>query len=571
MSTLLLTTYHRLLADICRSRAVHLDTSDVITDNWLLNEGPKLEKQLLSYLEFGGEFPLFPEWLLPLSERFRLLDDPFDLRAIRQLLLFCYKIEYEPTQYQIQDAVLAFCDVDDTCELWSKVVPNYWDYLFRCSLVSSARRTIAKVLCNVSWSNITPFHGPGSVFPSFDPLERSNFDTIYRPIQQFFPFDKYFTRLPSFMEDRLVSSQDRIKEVDIIRCKLSAVPKDSRGPRLICVHPREAIWIQQGLRKQLELAIKTSWLTRRAIQFDDQSVNGSIAMLASQYQGFVTLDMKEASDRLSCRLIRDLFGDYVYEVLSCCRATEVVLPDGRVRQLQKWAPMGNCLTFPVESLVFWALVHTSIACDHGIDCGSIYVFGDDLIFPSKYYGSVIRALSMCGLVPNMAKTFRQGFFRESCGVDAYRGIDVTPIRMKKDQLVSYSNLYSTCELAKRLLISGYTDCSAHLYSCVRRALGSLHLSNNPDTQGIYEYVGCDLGHLSLLQRIRFNRNLHRWEAPYLQVRNSTVRAPQHDWCHVLDSLNRLELSPLDYEERGTEYPVPYRERSTYGWGSVVAS
>jgi hypothetical protein len=33
---------------------------------------------------------------------------------------------------------------------------------------------------------------------------------------------------------------------DIIEAKLIAVPKDSRGPRLICVHPAESIWIQQG-------------------------------------------------------------------------------------------------------------------------------------------------------------------------------------------------------------------------------------------------------------------------------------------------------------------------------------
>jgi hypothetical protein len=107
--------------------------------------------------------------------------------------------------------------------------------------------------------------------------------------------------MPTFWHDIMVTeSKGRIMEKTDIVAKLTAVPKDSRGPRLICVHPKEAIWIQQGQRLKLEAAITSSNLTKGRINFTDQTVNGGLALESSKSGRLATLDLKEASDRISC-------------------------------------------------------------------------------------------------------------------------------------------------------------------------------------------------------------------------------------------------------------------------------
>jgi len=578
MHNILIPTLHRLLVDIGEKSGCTLCAPDDITDEWVLIGAPSLEKSVLRYLEGDPVLPEFPDWLLPLWERFVLTDDPILLGYLRQVLLFCYKTEYEPNDEQINEAEEAFVSVDDACGLWEENFLTLWDRNLHCSLPSVARGYLSRIIANVPYPDITPAHGPGSVFPNSAPERKSDFWTIYATIQNYYPFDRYFTGLSGYTQDRLVAANDRIREESTIRCSLVAVPKDSRGPRTICVHPKESIWIQQGQRRLLESAITSNRLTSGFINFRDQTINGRLALESSLSREFCTLDMKEASDRISCGLVKFLFGEFAYAWLSCTRATQAVLFSGRVITLRKWAPMGNCLTFPVESLIFWAIVRAGIWYYHGTDCGSIYVFGDDVIFPSQYYGAVVKSLASFGMVPNVAKTFYQGFFRESCGVDAYRGIDVTPVRMKKKTILSYSDALSLCAVAKRLRVRGFEHSSSFIYSRVRKVVGELPLCNNPETQGLYEYVDMRMFELTRWQGIRWNRSLHKWQTRIRRVVQPTIRPTGHDWCHVLDSLVSIGIEPVDTEEwrtlpvvfhGGLEYPVPYRERSTYGYGDLV--
>jgi hypothetical protein len=341
------------------------------------------------------------------------------------------------------------------------------------------------------------------------------------------------------------------------------------------VHPKEAVWIQQGCRRLLERAI-THYKSEASgrINFRDQTVNGRLALESSRTREFVTLDLKEASDRISCKLVQSLFGDYAYKFISCSRASSVKLLDNRVMKLRKWAPMGNALCFPVQSLLFYAIVRAGIRCRYGENCNDVYVFGDDIIFPAKYYDGALNALIRCGLVPNPQKTFKRGFFRESCGVDAFNGIDVTPHRLKKIDNSSVSNAFSTCALAKRLSLDGYRMTSDYLYRQVSVRWGPLPISNNPNAQGLhrYENVGLD----SLLKyepSIRFNRRFHKWETSIRLVGGMQLHISNGDWYHLQDSLLRLShRDPGLVSDRGLEYAVPHRVRSQRGWtDALIAS
>jgi hypothetical protein len=58
----------------------------------------------------------------------------------------------------------------------------------------------------------------------------------------------------------------------------------------------------------------------------------------------------------------------------------------------------------------------------------ILVFGDDIIVPERQVDVTLYLLQHLGFKVNASKTYSgpNSRFRESCGVDAYNGVDVTP-------------------------------------------------------------------------------------------------------------------------------------------------
>lgn len=554
--------YNRLLTDVRDMSGVPFGIPDDVSSEWLLIKGPLLDKNVLYCLELNQDCsPIgIPLWLLPLWDKFLESKDSKILRLFRMCLVFCYKVEFEPTHDQIQEAQASFIETDSNLEAWEQSVNSDASDL----LLRSARSLIGRVVYRCDWFKITPSHGPGAVFPPCKQSERSNFDKIYESIQEYYPYDRYFNSLP----ENWISGIDNVREVvpkDAPRvAKLVSVPKDSRGPRLICVHPRELIWIQQGQRRVLERAIETCPLTKGKINFTDQTVNSSLALSSSSSRDFVTLDLKEASDRISCLLVKRLLGDWLYGILSCGRATHVKLLDNRVMELRKWCPMGNALCFPIESLIFWAVVRAGIALRYGINCNDIYVFGDDILYPSQYHEGALNALVRCGLVPNPNKTFVRGFFRESCGVDAYNGKDVTPLRLRTTDNITAQGCVSLCDLAKRLVVEGFTTCAASIYSSIR-SNRYLPLCGNFDESGIYEYVP-DMRTVWMYEpTLRWRASTQHWSVRILRMRG-TLDVPLRDgWYHLSDSLRRLDNLEGWFSDRGTEYTVPYQSRPSYGW------
>lgn len=613
--SMLINAYYSLLVDVRKLTGIHLDLPDDLTMSWVLLSAPALDKQLLVYLENGGQPPEFPEWLKPLwsyinTAREGCAFDPqnpwefyppdgFDgrtpllhrggvaLKCLRTLLVFGYKAEFEPSNEQLQNAQNAFEDANQGVGVWNTA---FKQSSCPSPLFREARRLIGRVISRIDWTDIIPSHGPGAVYPPRIPCEKGNF-RIYNSINEYYPYDVHFNGVHN------VGYTDLIKplnpDAEEIQCRMIAVPKDSRGPRLICVHPAEAVWIQQGQRHVLERAIETCSLTSGKINFTDQKVNGSLALESSQSRKYVTIDLKEASDRVGIDLVYYLFGRHASSYLNATRASRVRLLDNRLVELQMFAPMGNALTFPVESLVFWAIARAGILCRYGVNCNEVYVFGDDIILPTKYYEGALNGLIRAGLVPNIGKTFRKGFFRESCGVDAYNGKDVTPLRCKVRGINSYSDAESVCDLAKRFRMAGFDDTSAFLYSSVSRRFGKLVLTNNPECQGLVEYTTYDLGTLLRYEpSLVFNKKIHVWQVPVRRRVRTLEVITSHAWWHVQDSLLSLirkslghsashwssslfkewsnQRDPINYSERGLKYPTPRGERLQRGMENIIS-
>jgi hypothetical protein len=191
-------------------------------------------------------------------------------------------------------------------------------------------------------------------------------------------------------------------------------------------------------------------------------------------------------------------------------------------ELNKFSTMGNACTFPVESLVFLtvALAATLFAegrtqvsaWDIKSSYGHVSVFGDDIIVP-KYAGEALnKALEFFEFRVNTDKSFSGIGFRESCGVDAFRGVNVTPVYWKQPCDGRPESVASTVEVRNHFYQKWFLRTAHYLSSTLP---GWLKLPQvNPDS-GVLglstwnAYAAAELNERKSF--LRWNKVLHRYE------------------------------------------------------------
>jgi hypothetical protein len=558
-------TYVSLLADVASSSGFSEIRGSYEGLQWCLNEAPKLEKLVLASVETGCELSLdpFPTWLHRLA--LGALVDPMLMRMLRQLLLFCYKAYVTHDSKTTVRTFEGFLQTNLDVRMFSNSIARQSP-----RLLDIARRHCQSVLYRFREMALLPSHGPGAVTTS-----KNRWEHRYSTIESLYPYSDWYSLF--YNEDHL-ANWDLAECKDIISAKLIAVPKDSRGPRLICVHPAEAIWLQQGLRRELERSISLyrselgPW-PRGRVRFDDQTANGSIAMSSSISRRYATIDMKEASDRISDVLVQILFGRK-YKFFGCSRAQEFYIPSqtGVFPQTVKgmlncYAPMGNATTFPVQSLVFWSICVASLQRLGFHQPGAVFVFGDDIIIPSECAEEVINDLESFGLLVNRTKSFWRGAFRESCGVDAFKGVDVTPVRWKTTIDAEHlTGLQSLSDIAMRLRIAGYEQAAASAYSILRRRLRShgkqLFFTNNRQHGGIAEFT---TNEINVWSDAFWHRDLQWFHSPVWRLESLTPSRKGSEWNHVLESVCSLERTGRSSIPART---VSRRSRLNRGWITI---
>jgi hypothetical protein len=411
------------------------------------------------------------------------------------------------------------------------------------ALTQSASHIIEGIFLDLDPEDILPRHGPGAVATGEKVEEKWEFSRLYDCIHQAYPYYKYFiVGGARELIDRLAWYKNMHRQVTGC-AKVVLVPKDSRGPRLISSEPLEFQWIQQGLGRKIMHHLESFWMTRGCINFKHQEVNQRLALESSLTREFATLDLKDASDRVSLDVVKILFGRLpkLLSKLLATRTTATLLPDGRTITLKKFAPMGSALCFPVESVCFWALAVAAITRFGREPLASIgrqvYVYGDDIIVPSKYADVVIEGLEEVGLLVNRSKSFKNGFFRESCGVDAYKGVDVTPTRVKSvwtgvstdpgafAAYVAYANAYAA---------KGYKHASDYLWSNIESVYGHVPsgFQNSPYICRIVT-DSRDVDNNRDHCKTRYNRSLQRIEYRVRVLEPVTVVSGLDGWPRLL--------------------------------------
>jgi hypothetical protein len=203
--------------------------------------------------------------------------------------------------------------------------------------------------------------------------------------------------------------------------------------------------------------------------FDDQSPNQRMALKGSQDGSLATLDLSEASDRVSNQLVELMFENHphLHEAVQATRSQLADVPGHGVIPLAKFASMGSALTFPVEAMVFLAITFSAIGKALSLPVsrgllqefhGRVRIYGDDIIVPVDHVHAVIAELEAFGLKVNTGKSFWNGKFRESCGKEYYDGYDVSIVKVRREFPTSrqcVAEVISLVSLRNQLYYGGY--------------------------------------------------------------------------------------------------------------------
>lgn len=299
----------------------------------------------------------------------------------------------------------------------------------------------------LDWREITPRHGPGAVADLRTGTDKYLLINWPKKLEDTFPF----AYCGQSREDLHLEVGDPTVNHEP-PARLLAVPKVLKAPRLIASEPTAHQFLQQGLmawiRKNLPYSLKP------CIDFLSQKPSREFCLRASRTEEFATVDLSSASDRLSCWTVERALASSpsLLRALHSCRTRWLVNATGHGEEffikLKKFAAQGSAVTFPVQSIVYACMAIACVLYEKGWIANStnirrvseklIRVFGDDIIMPSYAVLSLHVLMGHCDLKVNASKTHYKGLFRESCGVDAYDGVDITPLYLRSLTLGSSS-------------------------------------------------------------------------------------------------------------------------------------
>lgn len=402
------------------------------------------------------------------------------IEGIRQIAYAFKKLKLDCTEKRVRSTIAKFVETE-------------YDLAEPVSALDAARfRSVAKIM----WSNVfdhimveklIPKHGPGATAEGISGNQKYRWLYWYDRLEPYFPLADLAYNVDandaSEFEEVTVVSEDQELPV-----KVTPVPKTQKGPRIIAIEPCCMQYAQQAIRRELYSQLGRNPLTSGHVNFTDQEVNRGIAIRASSDGSMATLDLSDASDRVIHDLAICMFdgNPVLRDAINACRSTRAKLPDGTIiGPLKKFASMGSALCFPVESMYFYTICVAALLEKQNLPVTarnafkvsrSVYVYGDDIIIPTDDAIFVAEYLHKYKCKVNMSKSYWTGRFRESCGMDAFAGEEVTPSYIRELRPSSKrqaSGLVSWVKTAQSLYKRGYWQTSSLMFQHCERVLGPL--------------------------------------------------------------------------------------------------
>jgi len=209
--------------------------------------------------------------------------------------------------------------------------------------------------------------------------------------------------------------------------KGSSVPKSWKAARLIFPDTVVGGFLSRGLGLYMRSRLEASTRINLALQQERHKV---WAQRASEDGKHATIDVSEASNSYMPLHMELLLPESWRAIVDTVRVPIYELPDGRTGNFASQMLMGSGHTFPLQTILFYALAQA--ATDLLGERGIVSAYGDDIILPNFAAPGFIWALDLIGFKVNTEKSYwssdymHVNKFRESCGGDYYQGLDVRP-------------------------------------------------------------------------------------------------------------------------------------------------
>jgi hypothetical protein len=406
-----------------------------------------------------------------------LLDEPCvdSIRAIRQLTLAFGKIRLTCSRARQIRAVMNYIKCEQEVRVFDKELSESDLREFVCMSDMLFGSYFSKVDSDIYHGVFLPKHGPGSTADGLKGNQKFN-QTVWTARLEQAGLMAGENLLPSWRFYNQLAGVDFLEPGRERPVKVTLVPKTLKTPRVIAMEPTCMQYMQQAVLSRLLARLNEDDFLMRVIGFDDQLPNQELAKSGSADNRTATLDLSDASDRVSNQLVRAMLHNtpHLFGAVDASRSRRAELPsglttrlDGKTIRLSKFASMGSALCFPFEAMVFTTLIFLGIQESLNTPLspklikqfrGLVRVFGDDLIVPKDHVTSVVSQLEHFGARVGTDKSFWTGKFRESCGKEFFNGHDVSIVRVRQEfptQRQSVSEVNSLVELRNQLYTSGY--------------------------------------------------------------------------------------------------------------------
>lgn len=452
------------------------------------------------------------------------------------------------------------------------------------SLLDTIQRTADIVSSSFGWFEPSSWrvkHGPGAVSDLKGGNSKYSFPNWPDKLESMFPLSEFaFANLGIWAQ---AVNDDSVAIRGFSRheppAKLIAVPKTQKAPRLIASEPTAHQWAQQSLNEFIRETTAETPISD-AISFRDQRPNMDLALKASATGTHATIDLSSASDRLSLWVVERIFRRNLrlVEALHSCRTrwlvNEIDKKLSRYIVLRKLAAQGAAFTFPVQTVVYAVI---AVGCMlHALElpvtsrnirrmAREVQVFGDDIIVPIDVWDTVASVLNTLGFEVSQSKTFGTGKFRESCGCDAYDGVDVTPAYyLQAYDRTRPASVASCVQSSNNFHRKGFWHVSAWIVSTlpewIQKNLPSVPTDSG--TFGLESYCGFSLNHLSM----RWNETLQCDEFRCVMVVTKTRRTPAHWEANLLQYYTEAP-NPEDFVQWSCGVDSLPKTRVCLGWAT----
>lgn len=342
--------------------------------------------------------------------------------------------------------------------------------------------------------------------------------------------------------------------------KLVDVPKTILKPRLIAAEPREHQWCQQNLWHYFRTRVQNSWISN-FVRFTDQTRNQELCLRGSFDGSLATVDLSAASDRVTCQFVGNLFGSNA-SLLGALRASRTC--GVRQTQANQWPPtcelrkfstMGSACTFPVQSLGFLCIALASVYVTRKLGrkvtlkklramSGEVTIFGDDIIIPVDSRELMFGALEVLDFKVNTDKSFWTGKFRESCGVDSFAGVNVTPAYWKAPYTGDPESLASTVAVTNNFHQKWLLETVQYLASTIRRGPIRVPLVGmGSGVCGLKSFVSPPIS-----VKTRWNKDLQKMEALVPVLISTAKRLRTTDDTAVLQYFTEAPEPHIKWEQ-----------------------